>query len=188
MFQPKFDRNLIVAMSIAGSALMPSPVMAEKATLIQPGQEAPDFTLPAQDGTSVNLKEFRGKKAVVLYFYPKDDKLVCKKEACLMRDKYSAFVDAGAEVLGVSSDSIKSHKNFVSQRNLPFRLLSDKGGEVRKLYGIPRAAGGLLPGRVTFVIDRQGTVRMTFKSLLDAEGHVSEALKVLKTIDSGKDG
>jgi peroxiredoxin Q/BCP len=171
---------------VAISAGVPSPMMAEKSALVLPGQEAPDFTLPAQDGSTVSLKDFRGKKAVVLYFYPKDDKLVCKKEACLMRDKYAAFVDAGAEVLGVSSDSIKSHQEFASQRNLPFRLLSDRGGAVRKLYGIPRAAGGLLPGRVTFVIDRQGTVRLTFKSLMDAEGHVSESLRVLKSIDEGK--
>lgn len=177
---------VLATVAIALSFALTSSVNAKKGELIQAGAQAPDFSLPAQDGTTVSLKDFRGKKAVVLYFYPKDDKLVCKKEACLMRDNYTEFVDAGAEVLGVSSDTLESHKDFVAQRKLPFKLLSDRGAVVRKMYGIPRTAGGLLPGRVTFVIDKEGTVRLTYKSLMNPEEHVSEALRVLKTIDAPK--
>lgn len=176
----------LLAGSIAATSAPASAVPAteKKQGLVQVGEPAPDFTLPAQDGTTVSLKDFRAKKAVVLCFYPKDDKLVCKKEACLIRDSYSQFTDAGAEVLGISADSLASHRNFVSKRNLPYRLLSDKDGSVRKLYGIPKAAGGLLHDRVTFVVDKDGTVRLAYRALMNAEEHVSEALRVLKTIDS----
>ncbi len=186
----RFFNGLISLVLLAGSLAVTSPgatgasTAEKKHGLVQVGEQAPDFTLPAQDGTSVSLKEFRGKKAVVLCFYPKDDKLVCKKEACLIRDSYSQFVDAGAEVLGVSADSLESHRAFVSKRNLPYRLLSDRDGSVRKLYGIPKAAGGLLHDRVTFVVDKDGTVRLAHRSLMNAEEHVSEALRVLKAIDS----
>jgi peroxiredoxin Q/BCP len=158
------------------------PSMAAETTMIKVGEKAPDFSLPDQSGRTVSLKDFAGKTAIVLYFYPKDDVGVCKKEACLFRDDYRSFVDAGAEVIGISSDSVQSHQDFAKKRELPFRLLSDSKGTVRSLYGVPKAAGGLLPGRVTFVIDRQGIVRMTFNSLLNADKHVSEALRVIKEI------
>jgi len=161
------------------SVLAPSPVLAKDAG-VKVGDKAPEFSLPDQDGNMVSLKDFAGKKSVILYFYPKDDVGVCKKEACLFRDQYQAFVDAGAEVLGVSADSVASHKHFESKRHLPFKLLSDKHGKVRKLYEVPRSAAGLLSGRVTFVIDREGIVRLSFNSLMNAEKHVSEALSVLK--------
>jgi len=153
---------------------------------LEVGDKAPEFSLQAQDGSTVSLKDFLGKRAVVLYFYPKDDKLVCKKEACLFRDSYQQFVDHGAEVIGVSSDSLESHKKFVAARNLQFKLLSDRGGQVRKLYHVPRAAAGLLPGRETFVIDRDGVVRLKFNSLMDAPAHIAEALKVLKQLESAQ--
>lgn len=151
---------------------------------LQVGDNAPSFSLPAQDGSTVSLDDFHGKKAVVLYFYPQDDKLVCKKEACLFRDSYKSFTEAGAEVLGVSSNSLESHKRFVEVRHLPFKLLSDRGGKVRKIYGVPKAAGGLLPGRETFVIDRSGIIQLRFNSLLDAESHVSEALRILRSVNA----
>lgn len=159
---------------------------SSKAQELQVGDKAPSFSLPDQSGSQVSLDDYLGKKAVVLYFYPQDDKLVCKKQACLFRDSYKEFVEAGAEVLGVSSNSIKSHKKFVESRHLPFRLLSDKSGEVRKTFGVPKSAGGLLPGRETFVIDSSGIIRLRFNSLLDAEKHVSEALRVLKSLDTKK--
>jgi peroxiredoxin Q/BCP len=164
--------------------LAPSPVLAKQAG-IKVGDKAPDFSLPDQDGNMVSLKDFAGKKSVILYFYPKDDVGVCKKEACLFRDQYEEFHDAGAEVLGVSADSVASHKRFESKRHLPFKLLSDNHGKVRKLYEVPRSAAGLLSGRVTFVIDKEGIVRLSFNSMLNAEKHVSEALKVLKDNGSG---
>jgi peroxiredoxin Q/BCP len=143
------------------------------------GDEAPGFALPDAQGETVRLADFRGRKAVVLYFYPKDDTPGCTKEACAFRDAYEDFVDEGAEVIGVSSDSGDSHARFASKHRLPFRLVSDRDGAVRRSYGVP-ATLGLLPGRVTFVIDRAGRVRGVFNSQLQAERHVREALAALR--------
>ncbi|MGB3507715.1 MAG: peroxiredoxin [Microcoleaceae cyanobacterium] len=145
------------------------------------GDKAPDFTLPSQNGTQVSLSEFQGQKNVVVYFYPKDDTPGCTKEACAFRDQYQVFTDAGAEVIGISGDSPDSHKQFASKYNLPFTLLSDTGNKVRELYGVP-ATLWILPGRVTYVIDKQGTIRHIFDSMLNFDAHVEEALKTLKAI------
>jgi peroxiredoxin Q/BCP len=149
------------------------------ASKIQPGDRAPDFTLPDATGKSVRLSDFRGRKAVVLYFYPKDDTPGCTKESCTFRDQYQDFTDAGAEVIGISSDSAESHTKFASKYRLPFTLLSDRDGAVRKQYGVP-ATLGLLPGRVTYVIDRDGVVRHVFNSQFQAAQHVSEAIGALR--------
>lgn len=148
---------------------------------IKTGDQAPDFTLPKQDGTSVNLKELLQKSAVVLYFYPKDDTPGCTKEACSFRDSYESFKEAGAEVVGISSQSTASHEAFAARHRLPFTLVSDEGGKVRKAYGVPSTLG-LLPGRVTYVIDQSGTVRHVFNSQLNATKHVSEALQVIQKL------
>ncbi|QRN95503.1 peroxiredoxin [Archangium violaceum] len=148
---------------------------------IKVGDKAPDFTLPKQDGTPANLKELLQKSAVVLYFYPKDDTPGCTKEACSFRDSYEAFKDAGAEVVGISSQSAASHEAFAAKYRLPFTLVSDEGGKVRSQYGVPSTLG-LLPGRVTYVIDRDGTVRHVFNSQLNATRHVTEALNIVKQL------
>ena len=148
---------------------------------IRVGDEAPDFVLPDRTGKMVRLSEFRGHKAVVLYFYPKDDTPGCTKESCAFRDGYQDFQDAGAEVIGVSSDSAESHGKFAAKHRLPFTLLADQGGQVRNRYGVP-ATLGLLPGRVTFVIDRSGVVRHVFNSQFQATQHVSEALEALRRL------
>jgi peroxiredoxin Q/BCP len=145
---------------------------------VKAGDTAPDFSLPDASGKEVRLADFRGRP-VVLYFYPKDDTPGCTKEACSFRDQYQDFQDAGAEVIGVSSDSSDSHRKFAARHRLPFVLLSDRGGKLRSAYGVP-ATLGLLPGRVTFVIDRGGVVRHVFNSQLDATRHVAEALGVLR--------
>src|SRR5258708_4575606 len=139
---------------------------------VQVGDLAPDFSLPTQKGEPVSLSSFRGQKAVVLYFYPKDYTAGCTAEACAFRDSYEVFTDAGAEVIGVSSDSEETHGRFVSSYQLPFLLVSDKGGKLRKLYGVPSTLG-LLPGRVTYIIDKQGIVQHIFNSQMAAEKHVS---------------
>jgi len=142
------------------------------------GDEAPAFALPDQDGKTVRLQDFAGRKNVVVYFYPKDDTPGCTKESCTFRDQYTAFTDAGAEVIGISSDSPASHRAFADKYRLPFPLLSDADGAVRKAFKVPKSLG-LLPGRVTFVIDKRGVVQHAFNSQLNPTQHVSEALAVL---------
>ena len=146
---------------------------------VKVGDTAPDFTLSSQTGEPISLKDFRGQKAVVLYFYPKDDTPGCTKESCGFRDSYETFTDAGAEVIGISGDSVNSHQQFASKYQLPFTLISDVGNKVRQLYGVP-ATFGLLPGRVTYVIDKEGVVRNIFNSQLNFQGHIDESLKTLQ--------
>lgn len=147
---------------------------------VQVGDQAPDFTLLAQSGAAVRLGDFLGKKAIVLYFYPKDNTSVCTAEACAFRDSYEVIKNAGAEVIGISSDSVESHQQFAQRNQLSFLLLSDVGGVIRKHYGVPTAFG--LPGRVTYIIDREGIVRHIFFSQFTSEKHVAEALKTLQAI------
>ena len=147
---------------------------------VQVGDAAPDFTLPSQFGTPVSLRDFLEKTAIVLYFYPKDNTSVCTDEACAFRDRYDIFKNAGAEVIGISSDSVESHRQFASENQLPFHLLSDVDGVIRKRYGVPTAFG--LPGRVTYIIDRQGIVRHIFFSQFTSKRHVDEALEMLQAI------
>ncbi len=152
--------------------------------MIGTGDQAPDFTLPAADGRSVSLADFRGKKAVVLFFYPKDETPGCTREACEFRDSFDRFGDAGAEVIGVSDDDVESHKKFAAHHRLPMTLLSDAGGKVRERYGV-KSLFGVLADRVTFVIDRTGVVRHVFASRLRFGKHVDEALGVVKTLAAG---
>jgi peroxiredoxin Q/BCP len=147
------------------------------------GDKAPDFTLPSASGEPVTLSQLYGQKTVVLYFYPKDDTPGCTVEACSFRDRFDAFSAAGADVVGVSSDSAESHDHFASKHRLPMKLLSDAGGKVRALFGV-RPTLRILPGRVTFVIDRTGTVRHVFASLLRFERHAEDALEVVRRLES----
>jgi thioredoxin-dependent peroxiredoxin len=126
----------------------------------------------------VRLSDYRGKSPVVVYFYPKDETAGCIAEACRFRDDFEKFSDAGAVVIGISDDSTESHERFASRHRLPFTLLSDTGGGVRKLYGVKKTLG-VIPGRVTFVIDRDGMVRHTFSSQSNPGRHVDEALAAL---------
>ena len=151
---------------------------AERRRRVGVGDRAPDFTLRTQTGAEFHLGEHLGQHAIVLYFYPKDDTPGCTAEACAFRDQYEVFRDAGAVVVGVSSDSGTSHRSFAERYNLPFTLLSDPHNEVRRLYGVP-ATLGLLPGRVTFIIDRRGIIRHTFSSQLNIQRHIQEALRTL---------
>ncbi|HEY1624503.1 MAG TPA: peroxiredoxin [Streptosporangiaceae bacterium] len=148
---------------------------------VQAGDKAPDFTLPSQSGEQVSLSGQLGSHVVVLYFYPKDNTSGCTAEACAFRDSYEAFTDAGATVIGVSSDSVDKHAGFAGKHNLPFTLLADSGGKVRKLYGVPSTLA-VIPGRVTYVIDRDGIVRHVFNSMTNISGHVGEALDMVKSL------
>ncbi|HJY67834.1 MAG TPA: peroxiredoxin [Streptosporangiaceae bacterium] len=147
------------------------------------GDQAPDFTLPSQSGKPVRLSDRLGEQVVVLYFYPRDNTRGCTAEACAFRDSHEVFSEAGAEVIGVSSDSADRHAAFAGRYDLPFTLLSDAGGRIRKTYGVP-AVLGVLPGRVTYVIDRQGTVRHVFNSMTNIDQHVGDALTVVRRLQA----
>jgi thioredoxin-dependent peroxiredoxin len=147
------------------------------------GDMVPEFTLPDQNGVLFDIKSNPGNKKLVIYFYPKDDSPGCTKEACYFRDLFEAFREADALIIGISAQSVASHKKFAEKHRLSFTLLSDKGNIVRKLFGVPTNALGLLPGRVTYVADRKGRVVYIFNSQSQAERHVDEALKILKSIE-----
>jgi peroxiredoxin Q/BCP len=148
---------------------------------VKVGDKAPDFTLPDQSGTRLSLRDFVGRKIIVLYFYPRDFSRGCTAEACAFRDSHDVFVESGAQVIGVSSQSVDSHSEFAILNKLPFVLLSDEDGKVRELYGASSTLG-LLPGRVTYVIDKQGIVRHVFSSQLNPTKHIEEALRIVKEI------
>jgi thioredoxin-dependent peroxiredoxin len=137
--------------------------------------------LPTSSGSYVTLQDFLGKKNLVVYFYPKDFTRGCTAEACSFRDSYEDFKDLGAEVIGISSDSQDSHRDFAQQHHLPFILLSDADGSVRKAYEVKKSLG-LFPGRVSFVIDKRGIIRLIFSSQTRVTAHVGEALNVLKSL------
>jgi len=145
------------------------------------GDSAPDFELEAHTGERVRLAELRQQGPVIVFFYPKDDTPGCIAEACAFRDDFETFTQAGAAVVGISSDTIDSHRHFASKYRFPFMLLSDPGAIVRGSYGVRRTFG-IIDGRVTFLIDKQGIVRHRFNSQFNAKGHVAEALKALQQL------
>jgi peroxiredoxin Q/BCP len=151
---------------------------------IKVGDPAPDVTATAQDGTRVALADFRGRQPVVLFFYPKDGTPICTKEVCAFRDAYEDFVKAGAAVIGISSDSEERHQEFAATHRLPFHLLSDTDGALRKAFGVPKTLG-IMAGRVTYVIDREGIVRHIFNSQFAADRHVQEALGMVRQLTGG---
>jgi peroxiredoxin Q/BCP len=148
---------------------------------IQIGDRAPELTATSHDGSPFVLSEQRGRHVVVLFFYPGDETPICTQEACAFRDAYADFVEAGALVVGISGDSLQSHRQFAAARRLPFILLSDPDGAIQKSFGVPKSLG-ILPGRVTYVIDKQGIVRLIFNSQLLASRHVSAALAAVKQL------
>ena len=129
-------------------------------------------------GETIALADLWRDRVVILFFYPKDGTLVCTKEACAFRDAYEEFQDAGASVVGVSGDSAESHRAFVDRHRLPFLLATDADGALRRAFGVPKTMG-ILPGRVTYVIDRQGVVRRVFSAQFAADRHVRKALDAL---------
>lgn len=147
------------------------------------GDVVPPFSLENQDGQTVDIEQLIGTKNLVIFFYPRDNTYGCTIETCSFRDDYQKFVDAGAEVIGISSDTVDSHHKFATENNLPYTLLSDVGGKIRGLFGVPNAFG-FIPGRVTYVIDKDGIIRNIINSQLKPNKHVTEALRVLDEIDS----
>jgi peroxiredoxin Q/BCP len=142
------------------------------------GDRAPDAELTLHTDETIALADLWRDRVVILFFYPKDGSLVCTKEACAFRDAYEEFLDAGATVVGVSGDSADSHRAFAEQHRLPFLLATDADGALRRAFRVPKTMG-ILPGRVTYVIDRQGVVRRVFSAQFAADRHVREALDSL---------
>lgn len=147
------------------------------------GSKIPHFELPDQQGNIFNINDVLGKKNLVIYFYPKDDTPGCTREACTFRDEFAAFEDADAVVIGISGQSVESHRNFARKYNLNFTLLSDVGNKVREMFGVPAGFFGLLPGRVTYVVDKTGTVVFTFNSQFQIDKHIQQALDVLRKLE-----
>ncbi|HVF27007.1 MAG TPA: peroxiredoxin [Pyrinomonadaceae bacterium] len=163
----------VVSLACAsGNASADNPKLAE-------GSPAPDFTLASDDGRMVKLSEYKGKQSVVLYFYPKDETPGCTKQACSFRDNFKAFKDAGIEVLGVSVDTVDSHKAFKKNQKLNFTLLADDKKEVSKSYGVLSERG--YSSRVTFVIDKEGVIRKIYTNV-DPVANATETLEFAKTL------
>jgi peroxiredoxin Q/BCP len=171
-------KYLIIGILLLGSFLLIGNMKKEKGVEI--GDKLPSFSLQDQDGRTFASTDYSGKKAMVIYFYPKDDTSGCTKEACKFRDNYEDFTDLEVKIIGISGDSVESHKNFVEKYNLPFTLLADSDNEVRKLFGVPGSLFGAIPGRVTYVVNKEGIVIQIYNSMIKAENHIDVALKALK--------
>lgn len=149
---------------------------------IRVGDTIPHFTSVDALGNQFNSNDYVGRKAMVIYFYPKDETRVCTAQACSFRDQYEVFKELGAEVIGISSDSVTSHWKFAQNHRLPFLLLADTNQKIQKLFGVRRDWFGLIPGRETFVVDQHGTIIMVFDST-SGEIHIQKALEALKKIN-----
>ena len=149
--------------------------------VLKVGDKAPVFSTKDSDGNQFDSSSVVGIKPVVFYFYPKDNTPGCTAQACSFRDQYEDFKDLGAEVIGISSDSIASHKKFAKQYKLPFILLSDNDKKIRNLFGVKPSLFGLIPGRVTYVVDKEGVIQMIFDSVM-ATSHIPKALEKIKKL------
>jgi peroxiredoxin Q/BCP len=149
---------------------------------IKVGSTIPEFTLPDQNGNLFDINSVLSKKNLVIYFYPKDDSPGCTAQACSFRDQFEVFKEADAVIIGISGQSVESHKEFAEKHRLSFTLLSDEGNKIRKQFGVPTNLLGLLPGRVTFVADKKGKVIYVFNSQTQATKHVDEALRILNEL------
>ncbi|MDI6049138.1 peroxiredoxin [Flavobacterium sp. XS2P24] len=145
------------------------------------GDIIPNFKAKDANGNDFDSQNIVGKKPLVIYFYPKDNTPGCTAEACSFRDQYEDFKDLGADVIGISSDSVSSHQQFSEQYKLPFILLSDNDKKIKTLFGVPSGLFGLLPGRVTYVTDKNGVIQMIFDSVL-ATKHIPKALQAIKKL------
>lgn len=146
------------------------------------GDKAPSFNLPDENGNMVSSDDIYGKEMVVVYFYPKDDTPGCTKEACSFRDHFEEFTDAGVRVIGVSSDDQKSHAKFANKYNLPYTLLSDTDKIMRNDFGVKGDLFGLIPGRVSFLIDQNGVVQNIVESQTNPERHIVENLAMIEKL------
>lgn len=149
---------------------------------VKVGSKIPFFKLKNQNNQIIDIEKLSGNKNLVIYFFPKDDTPGCTAEACSFRDEYEDFKAMDAEVIGISADSPATHKNFAFKYNLSFTLLSDIDKKVRKQFGVPSDFLGLIPGRVTYIVGKDGIVKHIFNSQFNATKHVSESIRVLESL------
>jgi len=159
----------------------PQTVNSKNPDTIHVGSNVPSFSLNDQFGHLFNIDSVKGKKNLVIYFYPKDDSPVCTKEACSFRDQFDVFAKENALIIGISGQSVESHLEFAKKNRLNFTLLSDEGNKVRKLFGVPAGLLGI-PGRVTYIVDKKGKVVFVFNSQLNGEKHIQESIRILKEL------
>ena len=146
------------------------------------GDRAPEFEGPSGDGRQLRLRDFRGRRHVVLYFFPKDFTPGCTKEACTFRDRRAEVAALDAEVVGVSLDSAEKHAAFASKYDLPYPLVSDRDAKVATAYGVSRLGGWLPSKRVTYVIDKAGVIQHVIHSEFGIDRHIEEAIGTLKRL------
>jgi peroxiredoxin Q/BCP len=181
-----FKVAICLTASIAGTLLCFTPALCSDAPdLLKVGTEAPDFSGKDANGKTFSLHKFHGKKAVVLYFYPKDETPTCTTEACGFRDSYAPLTKLGAEVIGVSGDSDESHQSFAKNHQLPFLLVSDTDNSLKDRYKVP-TFHDTLHGRVTYVIDKKGTIRLAYFDPKNGEEHVKQAMSTLQELNQKK--
>ena len=147
---------------------------------LQKGDKCPAFQLKNQFDQIVDITDCLGKQNIVIFFYPKDETPGCTKEACAFRDEFEEFLKYDCTVFGISSDSVEKHLSFSKNHRLPYNLLADENKIVRKLFGVPGNLFGLIPGRVTYIINKEGTIEEVFNSQTNPLGHISSALHTLK--------
>jgi len=179
-FRNFYRSYLIISILIFTSCFTPG--QKKDMNKIEIGSSIPAFTLPDQNGKLFDINSVLGKKNLVIYFYPKDDSPGCTAQACSFRDQFELFAEADAVIIGISGQSVESHKEFAEKHRLSFILLSDEGDKIRKQFGVPSNLLGLLPGRVTYIADKTGKVIYTFNSQMEAIRHVDEALRILKEL------
>ncbi len=170
---------IYILLSVCYFAFKPNHSMNE----IKVGSIIPSFSLLDQNGQLFLSDSVIGKKNLVIYFYPKDDSPGCTKEACSFRDQFDVFNQADALIIGISSQSVESHKKFAEKHRLNYTLLADEKNVVRKQFGVPANFFGLISGRVTYIVNKEGKVVYIFNSQLQAEKHVEEALTILKNLN-----
>ena len=146
------------------------------------GDTCPSFSLQNQNGQTINIQEYIGSKNLIIYFYPKDNTPGCTKEACSFRDAMQDLNNLDCEVFGISADSVASHKKFANQFRLTFNLLSDIGNEVRKSFKVPANLFGLIPGRVTYIVNKEGEIVHIINNQMNPDKHIEETIKTITSI------
>ncbi len=146
------------------------------------GDSCPHFSLQNQDGQTINIQDYFGNKNVVIYFYPKDNTAGCTKEACSFRDAMQDLNNLDCEVVGISADNVASHKAFANQFRLTFNLLSDVGNSVRKSFKVPANLFGLIPGRVTYIVNKEGKVIHIINSQMNPDKHIKETIEIISSL------